>query len=73
MSTNVDRAVESQDIVSTVREPDPRNYGEAMRSHSKDKWLMAITEELTALEANGVWAVVSPPKASHVLHNKWVF
>ena len=34
---------------------------------------MASTEELLALESNGVWSMVVPPVESHVLHNKWVF
>ena len=64
---------EDQDIVSIVTEPDARNYGEAVRSTSKDKWRVAMTEELNALESNGVCTVVVPPENSHVLHNKWVF
>ena len=34
---------------------------------------MAIHEELKALEDNGVWRAVVPPKDSQVLHNKLVF
>ena len=64
---------EDQDIVSIVTEPDARSYGEAVRSTSKDKWRVAMTEELNALESNGVCTVVVPPENSHVLHNKWVF
>uniref|UniRef100_A0AAV1TKG9 Integrase catalytic domain-containing protein n=1 Tax=Peronospora matthiolae TaxID=2874970 RepID=A0AAV1TKG9_9STRA len=40
-----------QEIVSTVTEPYPRNYGEAVRSPSKDKRYVAMTEELTILES----------------------
>lgn len=56
-----DKVVKRQDIAITVVEPDPRSYGESVRRQSKDKWLVAITEDLTALEANGVWAMVVPP------------
>ncbi|KAG2849647.1 hypothetical protein PC118_g9195 [Phytophthora cactorum] len=46
---------------------------QAIRSRLKKEWLMAIEEELRALEENGVWVVVVPPVDSHVLHTKWVF
>ena len=71
--SDADKGVDTQDIVNTVVEPDPRKYGEAMMSQLKDKLLVVITEELTALEDNGVWATVVPPLDSHVLHNKGVF
>ena len=61
------------DVVSTVQEQDPINYGEATRSSGNDKWTRAVEEELQALEVNGVWTVVVPPGGSHILHNKWVF
>ena len=51
----------------------PRRYSEAVKSTSKAKWAVAIDEELKALEENGVWEVVVPPKGSHVLHNKYLF
>ena len=70
--SNADEGFDIQDIVNTVVEPDPRDYGEAMMSQSNDKWLVAVTEELTALEDNGVWAMVVPSVDSHVLHNKWI-
>nr|CCA19666.1 hypothetical protein PITG_05283 [Albugo laibachii Nc14] len=57
----------------SVCELDPKNYGEAMMSQGKHKWVTAVSEELDALEENGVWEVVTPPIGSHVLHNKWVF
>ena len=71
MSSDADKVVETQDIFITFVEPDPRHYGEALRIHVSDKWLVEITEEPMALEANGVWEMVVPPVDSHVLHNKW--
>ena len=71
ISSEVTIPSEGVDIVNAVR--DPKNYGEAVRSDSKDKWAVAIKDELDALEENGVWAVVVPPDNAHILHNKWVF
>lgn len=61
------------DVVNVVREQDPINYCEAVRSDSKEKWAVAIKDELEALEENGVWAVGVPPDNAHILHNKWDF
>ena len=58
-----------QEVLRAVLGPDPRNYGEALRSAQKGKWSQATHEELQAM----VCEVVLPPKRSHVLHNKWVF
>lgn len=54
----------------SLSEPYPRKYGEDVRSTSKDKWFLAVYEELNALDENDVWRVVVPPKNSHVLYTK---
>uniref|UniRef100_A0AAV1T3V6 Retroviral polymerase SH3-like domain-containing protein n=1 Tax=Peronospora matthiolae TaxID=2874970 RepID=A0AAV1T3V6_9STRA len=50
------------DVVNVVTTSDPRNFGEAMRSSHKEGWMKAISEELQALENNGVWSIVKAPK-----------
>uniref|UniRef100_A0AAV1UC12 Uncharacterized protein n=1 Tax=Peronospora matthiolae TaxID=2874970 RepID=A0AAV1UC12_9STRA len=42
------------EAMNSVREVDPKNYGQAMKIDQKEKWLTAISEELQALEDNGV-------------------
>uniref|UniRef100_A0AAV1VHP2 Reverse transcriptase Ty1/copia-type domain-containing protein n=1 Tax=Peronospora matthiolae TaxID=2874970 RepID=A0AAV1VHP2_9STRA len=61
------------DVVNVVTTSDPRNFGEAMRSSHKEGWMKAISEELQALENNGVWSIVKAPKDIRALHSKWVF
>ena len=61
------------DVVNVVTTSEPRNFGEAMRSSHKEGWMKAISEELQALENNGVWKVVKAPKDIPALHSKWVF
>ncbi|OWZ14604.1 putative mitochondrial protein [Phytophthora megakarya] len=61
------------DVVNNVMEPNPKNYGEAMRSQYREQREVAMQEELTALEANGVWKVMKQPHGAHVLHTKWVY
>lgn len=59
--------------MNSVRETDPKNYRQVLRSRLWRKWLVAIAEELNALEENEVWVVVVPPVGSHALHTKWIF
>uniref|UniRef100_A0AAV1U951 Reverse transcriptase Ty1/copia-type domain-containing protein n=1 Tax=Peronospora matthiolae TaxID=2874970 RepID=A0AAV1U951_9STRA len=61
------------DVVNVVTTSDPRNFGEAMRSSHKEGWMKAISEELQALENNGVWSIMKAPKDIRALHSKWVF
>ncbi|OWZ00573.1 hypothetical protein PHMEG_00028205, partial [Phytophthora megakarya] len=51
------QAESGEDEVNNVTEADPRNYWETMCSRLKEKWLRAMSEELRALEDNGVWDV----------------
>lgn len=60
-------------MVNNVLEADPRTFKMAVRSRLREKWLKAITEELEALEENGVWKVVRLPRGAHALHAKWGF
>ncbi|CAI5711699.1 unnamed protein product [Peronospora destructor] len=64
---------EVTDVANSIRERDPSNYGQAMKSAQKDNWVIAMDEELQALEENNVWELELPPRGSHVLHTKWVF
>ena len=67
-----DASKEQRDIVNAVIDQDKSHYGEAMKSEHRDKWSVAMIEELDALKANDVWQVVVPPRKVHFLHNKWV-
>uniref|UniRef100_A0AAV1UHJ8 Uncharacterized protein n=1 Tax=Peronospora matthiolae TaxID=2874970 RepID=A0AAV1UHJ8_9STRA len=69
---NDEESTRSGEEINSVREADPKNYGQAMRIGQRENCLTAMSEELQALEDNGVWLVVVPPNNSHVLHTKWV-
>lgn len=60
-------------MINSVREADQKNYGQAMTSEKREKWLVAMSEELKALEDNGLWLIVVPSNNSHVLHTKWIY
>uniref|UniRef100_A0AAV1U042 Reverse transcriptase Ty1/copia-type domain-containing protein n=1 Tax=Peronospora matthiolae TaxID=2874970 RepID=A0AAV1U042_9STRA len=70
---NDEESIRPGEEINSVREEDPKNYRQAMKSGQMEKWLTAMSEELQALEDNGVWLVVVPPNNSHVLHTKWVY
>ena len=42
------------DMANGVREVDPTNYGHAMKCDQNDKWIVALAEDLQAIEDNGV-------------------
>lgn len=41
---------------------EPRNYKEVLRSKDRDKWMIAIKEELASLEKNNTWSLVKRPE-----------
>uniref|UniRef100_A0AAV1T074 Reverse transcriptase Ty1/copia-type domain-containing protein n=1 Tax=Peronospora matthiolae TaxID=2874970 RepID=A0AAV1T074_9STRA len=43
--------------INSVREEDPKNYGQAMKSVQRKKWLTAMSKELQAFEDNGLITV----------------
>lgn len=53
---------EAVDVVNSVLDADPKSFREAMRSERKEEWLKVISEELSAIEANGVWKIILKPK-----------
>ena len=63
-------ALKGTDVVNSVIDYDPRTFGEAMRSKDKVGWSTAISEEIEALEKNGVWNVIRAPKNVRALHSK---
>ena len=53
-----------------MRDADPENFDQAVRSTQKEQWKTAMREELRALEENGVWNVVRLYKDVNSLHTK---
>ena len=58
---------------------DPTNYREALESKDRDKWLMAINEELQSMTENEVWEIVDRPakeicgKKTNLIDSRWIF
>jgi len=50
---------------------DQTSYWEAMNSAQKEEWVMAMKEEMGALE-NDTWELVDCPKMVKVIDDRWV-
>ncbi|KAL0446163.1 UNVERIFIED_CONTAM: Retrovirus-related Pol polyprotein from transposon TNT 1-94 [Sesamum latifolium] len=51
----------------------PITYNEAVKSSEKDKWRIAMNEEIGSLHKNQTWRLVSLPKGKKAIGCKWVF
>ena len=53
--------------------PEPRTLKEAIESPHRDKWDVAIHDELQSLGINHTWDIVERPDGCNVVGYKWVF
>ncbi|GFV24168.1 retrovirus-related Pol polyprotein from transposon TNT 1-94 [Trichonephila clavipes] len=51
----------------------PRNFKEASLSPDKDKWFIAMKEEINIMSERRVWELVPRPEKEKVIGNKWVY
>jgi hypothetical protein len=52
---------------------EPSTYTEAIISGDREKWVVAMQEEMQSLEHNGTWDIVCLPAGKKVLRYKWIF
>lgn len=45
-------------IVSSVDYQEPKNIGETLSCHSRDKWMNATEEKLDSMKSNKIWELV---------------
>lgn len=50
------------------QEPDPRSFNEVVEQVN---WLLAMNDELEALESNGTWEIAELPAWKHGIGCKW--
>ena len=48
----------------------PNTVSEAL---SKREWIVAMREEMSALEKNKTWEIVDKPKGKNIVDCKWIF
>jgi hypothetical protein len=67
----VNYALSCAEQVENNYEPD--TYSEAVGSGDREKWILAMQEEMQSLEKNGTWEIASLPKQKKTVHCKWIF
>ena len=53
--------------------PEPTTFEEASTSPEKEKWMEAMTKEMSSLKANNVYDLTELPKDRKPVGSKWVF
>jgi pantothenate synthetase len=53
-------------------EEEPKTYKEAISSKNKEKWEMAMKEEIDAVEINKTWTLEPLPSNRKAIGSKWV-
>lgn len=56
-----------------VESYEPRDYREAITCDERDKWLVAVEEELLSLGKNSTWKIVTKPQSYKLVGCKWIF
>ena len=52
---------------------EPECFVEVMKDEAKDKWELAMKEEIDSLKQNKTWDLVKLPTGKKALFNKWVY
>lgn len=52
---------------------EPKTFEEAMSCPEKERWMLAMTEELNSIESNDSWEEVNLPLGRKAIGSKWVF
>ena len=60
-------------ICAEADEDEPASVAEALSSPAKDKWLVAMQEEMSSMDKNKVWELVDIPPGRKAIGSKWVF
>lgn len=60
-----------EEINLTIEEP--KDYEEAMSSKDRNKWIIAMQEEMESLKKNSTWELTDLPEKREAIGCKWVF
>ncbi|KAL1564721.1 Integrase catalytic domain-containing protein [Salvia divinorum] len=60
-------------VAEDLESSGPNSYREAMEDADKEKWILAMQEEIQSLMKNGTWILVDRPMLHKPIGCKWVF
>lgn len=60
-------------FVEPSNDLEPKNVNEALNGENKEKWTIAMNEEIEAHKTNGTWKLVDLPNGRKAITAKWVF
>lgn len=60
-------------VAEDIGDEEPRTYRDAVTGKEKEKWLVAMNEEMQSLHKNETWRLVVRPSNSRVVGCKWIF
>ena len=66
-------AGEENAVVTDTSDDDPLSYKHAMGDPDKDKWLIAMEQEMESMYSNSVWELVDLPESVRPIGCKWIF
>jgi transposase InsO family protein len=52
---------------------EPKTYKQAIQCTEKEKWILAMDEELKSIQDNNTWTLVDLPKYRNAIGCRWVF
>lgn len=52
---------------------EPKTYKQAINSQDKEKWSIAMEEELKSIKDNNTWSLVDLPQGRKAIGSKWVY
>ena len=58
---------------SIVELDDPKSYEEVLQRADRDRWIVAMQEEMNSLSENKTWVLADLPDGRKAIRNKWVF
>ena len=65
--------IENEAYIATPQDDDePETIKEALEYPTKEKWKVALEEEIESMKVNQVWSLVDLPPGRKAIGNKWI-
>ena len=64
---------DDQVLVAKLDNDEPGTYKQAVKGEDRERWVIAMDEEIDALKRNDTWDVVKIPDGRKIVDSKWVY